>query len=469
MGIKLSLNRECPCKSGKKYKKCCMGKLSEDQEEYFGFLQYFDKIKDKLMDWFWLELEDNERDYYARAFGFEDSEIIKEQENPAEFFEWLFYQAKEKETDDNILKVIIEKYPYFFDPDELLVLRERVNNNRAGAFEILESDEKSWRIVLKELNTGETYEVMDRLGSLDSATGDILLTRIEKIFLKYYLCGFGLRFPRKLSEELLLFMKEKYESKKKESPSLEYKEFMNSNLREVMAFKPEPIKFIANDGEELKYCEGKIRINKEDSDLLMNYFFKNKDFEIIKADYKSRTANIIFKRGSKKIDKEEDEQMITSFAVSPDGERIEYSGSIEINGDNIKVSSQSEKSYKTILDRISRVINKKLILVSEKIESVEESLKKSDKDDKFEDDKDIDPNNILAKKFLTDYYKKWCDEKIPALSNRTPREAIKTEDGKKLLEGLLIDLRNMDEHKRKSGEIDFSTEEIIRKELGFYE
>lgn len=467
--IRVSLNRECPCNSGEKYKKCCMGKLSKDQQEYFGYLQYFDKIKNKLIGWFWIELDDDEKDYYAKEFGVKNAEVIAKKENPAEFFEWLFYQAKDKKTNENILKVIIEGYAYLLEPDELLVLRERIKNSQAGVFEILSSDEKSWKIVLKELITGNSYEVMDRLGSLDSAIGDILLTRIEKIFSKYYLCGFGLKVPRRSSSGLLSFIKDKYEKKKKAIPSLKYEEFMNSNLKEIMTFKSQPVKFIANDGEELKICEGKFTIDNEDVNLLMNYFHKSKDFKIIEANYKKRTANIILKKESTKIDKEEDAQMLTSFAVSPDGERIGYSGSIDIKGNKIKLFSQSEESYRSLIQKINKIINKRLILISEKIESAEECLKNADESDKLENNENIDLDNKLAEKFLTDYYKKWCDDIIPALDNKTPREAIKTEDGKKLLKELLIDLKNMDEHKRKSGEIDFSTEKLIRDELKFYD
>ncbi len=467
--IRLSLNQECPCNSGEKYKKCCMGTLSEDQEEYFGYLQYFNKIKNKLIRWFWVELDNSEKDCYAKKFGVKNAEVIANKENPAEFFEWLFYQAKSKQTNENILKVIIERYAYLFEPDELLILRERVKNSQAGVFEILISDEKSWKITLKEMITGNSYEVMDRLGSLDSAIGDILLTRTEKIFSKHYLCGFGLKIPRRHSSELLSFIKDKYEKQKNGTPSIKYEEFMNSNLKEIMKFKSRPVKFIANDGEELKICEGKFTVDDEDVDVLMDYFYKSKDFEIIDASYKKRTANIIAKRKHVEVNKKEDAQMISSFVVSPEGERVEYLGSIDIKRSRIKIFSQSENSYKELVQKISKIINKKLIWVSETIESPEDILKNKTIKEKASDNEKFDPGNKLTKMFLTGYYKKWCDERIPSLNNKTPREAIKTEDGKRLLRDLLADFKNADEHKRKSGELDFSVERLIRDELKFYD
>lgn len=470
--IRISLNGACPCRSGEKYKKCCMGKISSEQEDYFGYLQYFDKIKNKLIRWFFLELKQEEQIYYAKKFGVKNVAVIKRQDNPARFFEWLFYEAKNKETNEHMLQIIIERFPYLFIADELLVLRERLNNNQAGVFEILSSDEKSWKIKLKELNTGKIYEVMDRLGSLDSAVGDIILSRIEKVFSRHYLSGFGLMVPRRSSNELLSYIKDKYEIMKKKNPLLEYIDFVNLNLTEIMKFKISPVKFISSDGEELKICEGRFKYNNEEFIRLIDYYDRNKDFEITELNYEKRTAHVLLKRGNIKFNKEENMQIMSLFAISPEGERIEYTSSIDIKEDKIKIFSQSEKSYQIIIDGINNTLNKKLILIREKLQSSEEILKRNLKESKVTEDKnDIDPYKKLqlTKDFLTDYYTKWCDERIPALNKKTPREAIQTEEGRRMLKDLLIDFKNFDEHKRKSGEINFSIEKLIRDELKFYD
>lgn len=209
--------------------------------------------------WFWTDLNDFERDYYAKEFGVKNIKIIESKDNPAEFFEWLFYQAREKETKDSILKFIIERYPFLFDPNELLLLRERLNNNQVGVFELLKSDEKTWKIVLKEIISGETCEVLDRLGSSHSAIGDIIITRIEKIFSKYYICGYGINLQRRNRDEFLKFINRFYEDEKKKNAALTYKDFMNNNAKAIMKFESEPMKIVASTGENLVLCEGKDR------------------------------------------------------------------------------------------------------------------------------------------------------------------------------------------------------------------
>jgi hypothetical protein len=56
----------------------------------------------------------------------------------------------------------------------------------------------------------------------------------------------------------------------------------------------------------------------------------------------------------------------------------------------------------------------------------------------------------LYSQFMQNYYEKWFSEKIPALDNKTPVEAIKTEEGKEKVIELLKLYENLEE--RKKGE-----------------
>jgi hypothetical protein len=53
---------------------------------------------------------------------------------------------------------------------------------------------------------------------------------------------------------------------------------------------------------------------------------------------------------------------------------------------------------------------------------------------------------------MEEFVKKWIDEKIPALDGKTPREAVKTPEGREKVEELLKDWENIEERKRKEGE-----------------
>ena len=343
-----------------------------------------------------------------------------------------------------------------------------------GVFELLKSDEKTWKIVLKEIISGETCEVLDRLGSSHSAIGDIIITRIEKIFSKYYICGYGINLQRRNRDEFLKFINRFYEDEKKKNAALTYKDFMNNNAKAIMKFESEPMKIVASTGENLVLCEGKYKIDVKEIPKLMNFFEKNTDFIITehKINSQKNYAHIILKKNEDESAKQDNKLRVYSFMINPSGQKIEYIAAIKIKKDNIKIFSQSKDVYRNLIERINNLLNKKLVVLKESIEEAEKILRriktKPKQAPKHKEYKKY-RNDELEKGFLKDYYKNWCNEKIPALNNQTPREAIKTEDGKKLLKELLLDMKNMDEHKRKSGETNFSTEQFIRNELCFYD
>ena len=57
----------------------------------------------------------------------------------------------------------------------------------------------------------------------------------------------------------------------------------------------------------------------------------------------------------------------------------------------------------------------------------------------------------LYSKAMEEWMTQWVDQKIPALDGKTPREAVKTPEGRKEVEELLKDFENMEERKRREG------------------
>ena len=63
----------------------------------------------------------------------------------------------------------------------------------------------------------------------------------------------------------------------------------------------------------------------------------------------------------------------------------------------------------------------------------------------------------------------WCHQRIPALGNKTPKEAIKTKEGREILKKLHKDFENHEQHRKIEEGKYIPVEKIIRKELNFYE
>jgi hypothetical protein len=71
----------------------------------------------------------------------------------------------------------------------------------------------------------------------------------------------------------------------------------------------------------------------------------------------------------------------------------------------------------------------------------------------------------LLEDFYTRHYARWPDTPLPALGGRTPRDAVRTPDGREKVIALLKDFENADERSRRAGKYvyDFSG---IKAELG---
>jgi hypothetical protein len=79
-------------------------------------------------------------------------------------------------------------------------------------------------------------------------------------------------------------------------------------------------------------------------------------------------------------------------------------------------------------------------------------------------------SGVIGRDTITRQFDNWIDEKIPSIGNITPREAVKTPDGKRRLIELLKEFENQNEHAMRRGlkspDAIFFPVEKVRKELG---
>lgn len=67
------------------------------------------------------------------------------------------------------------------------------------------------------------------------------------------------------------------------------------------------------------------------------------------------------------------------------------------------------------------------------------------------------------KKFVKTHWENWFDQPIPALNNKTPREAAKTQEGQEQLEALLLQYERHDAEKENN--LLKTDVQYLRKEL----
>jgi len=68
---------------------------------------------------------------------------------------------------------------------------------------------------------------------------------------------------------------------------------------------------------------------------------------------------------------------------------------------------------------------------------------------------------VMAK-IKREHYARWVDEPVPALGGRTPREAARSETGRRALEDLLRTMENHEERSRREGDAAFDFSAVRR-------
>lgn len=469
--MSISRNQPCPCGSGKKYKRCCMGKLPEFLEEYYGLLRKEEILKDRIFSWAIKSFTTEELDDYAHEFcGKELSEVGAEMQ--AFFLDWFLFGALHKNENMKMLEIIRRELADSLDELELEIIDEWLNNTRAGLYEVREIDQKRYTILLKEIVTGKEYRILDVKGSVNAVKGDIMLGRVQRIFSAHYLSGVVRSIPRRLLVQFRKFVDEQFESEKKATPGLDYEEFMNTRSEALFNFVPPPPVLLTSSGEEISFCESTYSVEPEYAKEIVEWFAADdKRFLITEEEYGSggmlECAEIGCIQGQKKYLKKGGLR-VSSRWMGGDGEGISVDANIRIENEKVVLSSMSEKAFHKYKELLEKHFGEHLSRVKEEIKSAQEALEER-RDIPPESDEQTRETTELERELLLKYYRDWCDMKIPAFGNRTPRQAIKTEQGRNQLKEMLLDLENQQLHKKREGLGYIPVVKAIRDELGFHE
>jgi hypothetical protein len=116
--------------------------------------------------------------------------------------------------------------------------------------------------------------------------------------------------------------------------------------------------------------------------------------------------------------------------------------------------------------RLREILGEEIRHLADTFEDMEKRMKRKSKE------KPLAENEALQEKFfpllsrrMDEWAHRWVEESIPALGGLTPREAVKTPEGRARVEELLKDFENMEEKKKKEGQA-YLDIQVIRQRLG---
>ena len=440
-------NDPCPCGSGKKYKKCCM--LKEDIAN-LGTFRYEKNLAvrssavDKMLKLADGRIGISQRDVLlfltdSSIFDGRNIDPFSGTREDAFIFQYLLnsllvYAYPVGSSDDWLWKHCLDKYRNRFSGEEVLFLQSLINFT-GGFFQIKEINPSEYSIVAEDIFTLKTYKIMDRGMSSNIVKHDIfagLLIPYDKD--SYALEGGSpIVFPpikkdyiKEAADSFFVLSKSKLRGEINEKLSRFLNLYLVNIYRIVLDYyyitlETPPPKIMTTDKEEIVFSKT---------------FYKLSDMQEVKSKLLAEEGFTIRGETNKET------------TISWHNKKDTILGTAYLSSRKLRFetnSSERLEKWKSIIKNIP------VEFVSTESTDLQSMMEERSNNPDFKDNNpgksgmDNIPEEALrdiALDYWNKYYNEWPDIEIPLLGNKTPREAIKTDEGKQKVIDLIDDYEN---------------------------
>ncbi len=475
--MEIGRNDPCPCGSGKKYKKCCLNKDNSTIDLlYYRITDTYNKLLDKIVSF-------AEKEYGPEVF----------KAGIDEFFLW--------EEPEYINEVIEEFYgvfiPWFvfnwsYDPDEIPyeldippyvniaeLYRRHIRNidsleiqlidgvlNQPYCFYEVISSTPGENLTLRNILSGEKLKIIEKAGSQNARPGDIIFANIINIKnMNMMMACWKYLIP--IGRKPMIIELRRNISKLRREVTKELITEYQLEIRELLfdiydTFVSPPV-MQNTDGDPVIFHKIHYHIKdpNEAFNRLCDLCSSESPDELIKEATLDQQGNIIkieFPWTSKgnKSHKNMDNTILGFISI--DKNRM----TIEVNSENRAKRARAEVE--------SRLKNSASYRTTE-ITSFESLMKNSSEKIKtnvrgHEDIIKLPEVRKEMEKFFANHWKDWINEKIPALGGKSPKQAVKTPDGRESVEALLKDAENSLKDDKEFGSFQINCIKEVRTKLG---
>jgi hypothetical protein len=467
---KIGRNDHCPCGSGKKYKQCCLKAEQSPPEDDFLWRRIRRAIEGspaKMLEFssshFGPEALLEAWDEFMPPWDDKhDEPFAPDTPHMPIFMPWFFYDwtpdpleasVKHEALDGRTLaRAYLDKKGRYLDP--LLVrYMEQCCIAPFSFYDVL-SVQPGEGFVLRDIMTGEEIKVTEQAGSHHTQAGDIMFAKLAKIDQVTMLeaCA-PVMFPPIEKSAILELRKEIQNRRLAFTPEL-LKEFTYEMLD------------IYHDITDRLLNPAMPQLQNTDGDpLVFNKLIYRLECAPREALDNLRQLNLT----------EDDESILTGAEFAPSGElrKIGFAweksgnqkhkewdntilGHIMIEENRLTAEVNSENRAQKFKALMEKLLPGKARYKTTVIQSPQAMLARSEEEGETARSKQIRKEQeelnsrpeVQAKiaELMRQHYRKWPSQKLPALNGKTPLQATKTNDGKEMVEALLMEFEQRGKH-----------------------
>jgi hypothetical protein len=484
--MKIGRNAPCPCGSGKKYKKCCLGKENVSNDLLWRRLgDAYDRLSKNLMNHGRQVFGTNE---FAEAldefFVWPEEELVEEalvaheqMLYPWYLFNWIHLPDEEEEEEGDTTPAGLEEKTIAASYQKskganLDPLERRLINAIEGRpftfYEIIDCQPGiGYRV--KDFFLGDVIDVKEKMGSENVQKGDLLFGRVATIDAISMLFGSGSIIIRPTWKPYLIQFRTWLQGE--ETPittetlagyDVEIREVYFAIFEKMMR----PPEMQNTDGDPMRFHTLYYDIKSPEV-----AFQALRSLSAVETEEALRSQTTLTDDGG--IEKIEIPWTRKGFKSNPALESTVL-GRIEIYGRKMKVEVNSDKRAETIKKEIEKRLGPRAKYKTMEIRSLESMLEKGQQKGLPDTDEKAGRDDLMQlpevqqqmRAMLQGHWQNWIDERIPALGGKTPRQAVKTQDGKESVEALLLDAERHTDYNEPMQEIENKAIKDVRRKLG---
>jgi hypothetical protein len=443
-------NAPCWCGSGKKYKKCHLSADEDAERSGEQAEPLHERMRRQLLEGMnkWHSRSDF-KEATSLYFGLHPEKVDAEFEGDRMgwFFEWCFHDFRPRSTGKTLIEECLRRRAGSLSAEERELL-EAWREARFGIWEV-QSVRKGEGVELKDWFEGDRFFVHDVSSSRSMMQWDCVLSRIYRSEGSWYFAGNGYGVPRNLVGRLT----EQVERESRESGQ-SAAAFVRANshrwhsvVDELCRRQLDDLRVVNAEGDDLEPSTAEYRV--EDEAAVAAALSRAKQFEAPKDNAPGEHS--------------------FAWLEKAEGPRRSY-GNIEIRGGRLRLECNSQKRLAIGRQLVEKHAGTWLRHERDTVQP-QDALKQEAYESSIRNPEEKpsglppDEERELLLKLKTEYYARWVDEPVPALGGQTPREAARSQTGRRALEDLLRLMENSEARGGSKGQpvFDFSQ---VRKTLG---
>jgi len=424
-------NDPCPCGSGKKYKKCCFAaqpapaREEEERQKAVDTLLRFGKRNYRK------ELDAARLRFWGEYDPMGNLSYDEMEAGDINFWEWVVFDCKPDPENGKSLIDLYREKKRMLSLDEISMLEKM----RAACLSLFEVREvfPDRGLILKDLLLGGEYEVTEKMATRGLRRWDILACRLLHIDGDWILTGAIYLYLVQQKEQVLHKIKNAFKKYKEAVP--------HATLHE----------FLKTEGYLFNHLWMETRSEISDPRLINA---SGEPVVISKAIYQIQDR-VGLEQGLSALDDLErvEENQFLWLDHSKDKERPSILGTLTITGDTLAVEANSRERLLRAKERVATAARNAVHHQADSFQDPKQAAVDSRTNSVSSAGEEI-PREIqekLIKEYLDQHYEKWFDQKLPALNDKTPLEAMKTPEGKEQVIELLKLLENYEDENRRQG------------------